>query len=62
MWLANTGQARLVVGTGIKAAELEVRNNQRCVVVHGLEGERRLYKSGPKKKLKVDTGIVRSDS
>ena len=42
VWLANTGAVRDVVNDGVTAVELEVRNGNKCVLVHSGQGPFRL--------------------
>ena len=47
VWLANTGLVRDVVNDGVEGVELEVRDGNKCVVVHSVQGDFRMScKSG----------------
>ena len=44
-WLANMGHKRDVMNDGIAGVELEVRNGKKCVLVHSVRGDFRLWVS-----------------
>ena len=61
MWLANTGKVRAVVNAGVIAVKLEVFRDNKCVLVHSLEGQFRLSSRGTKGKMEIARTLVRYD-